>query len=633
METFDSKKTSLYEILRSIHDGKIQLPDFQRGWVWDDNRIKGILASVAKSFPIGAVMLLENGNESIRFKTKAIEGAPEVNGEKPELLILDGQQRLTSLYQAIISNKIVKTRNAKGYEIKRWYYIDMQKALDPGTDLEEAIFSINENKIVTENIGRDIVLDLTSREKEFENLMYPVSLVDEYDTWFPAFFEFWEYDKEKIKFWNEFHRTIILGFNNYSLPVIQMTKENPKEAVCQVFEKVNTGGVSLSVFELLTASFASEEFDLKEDWKAIKIAFKPYKVLDKTSEIDFIQAVTLFSTYRRKVDLESSGQKDNLPAVSAKRKDMLNLELTDYKKYRNQLLVGFIKASKILVENHIFHSRDVPYTTQLVPMAAILSQLGNEIDNVANKNKLMRWFWCGVFGELYGSANETRYALDIVQVVDWIVNDAAEPKTIYDANFMPSRLHTLRTRNSAAYKGIYAILLDENTRDWITGTKIDVSTYFSESIDIHHIFPVAWCEKKENAVSRDDYDSIINKTPLAGRTNRIVSGDAPSKYLERIKKNVGVTDDEFIEILESHVVNPVFLHQNDFRGFFNDRKERILQRIEKAMGKPIMREQSISEEGEYLNDEEIIDETVDYSQLKLFDEENRLPYSDIIQKD
>ncbi len=633
METFDSKKTSLYEILRSIHDGKIQLPDFQRGWVWDDNRIKGILASVAKSFPIGAVMLLENGNESIRFKTKAIEGAPEVNGKKPELLILDGQQRLTSLYQAIISNKIVKTRNAKGYEIKRWYYIDMQKALDPGTDLEEAIFSINENKIVTENIGRDIVLDLTSREKEFENLMYPVSLVDEYDTWFPAFFEFWEYDKEKIKFWNEFHRTIILGFNNYSLPVIQMTKENPKEAVCQVFEKVNTGGVSLSVFELLTASFASEEFDLKEDWKAIKIAFKPYKVLDKTSEIDFIQAVTLFSTYRRKVDLESSGQKDNLPAVSAKRKDMLNLELTDYKKYRNQLLVGFIKASKILVENHIFHSRDVPYTTQLVPMAAILSQLGNEIDNVANKNKLMRWFWCGVFGELYGSANETRYALDIVQVVDWIVNDAAEPKTIYDANFMPSRLHTLRTRNSAAYKGIYAILLDENTRDWITGTKIDVSTYFSESIDIHHIFPVAWCEKMENAVSRDDYDSIINKTPLAGRTNRIVSGDAPSKYLERIKKNVGVTDDEFIEILESHVVNPVFLHQNDFRGFFNDRKERILQRIEKAMGKPIMREQSISEEGEYLNDEEIIDETVDYSQLKLFDEENRLPYSDIIQKD
>ena len=604
METFDSKKTNLYEILKNIEMGKIQLPDFQRGWVWDDNRIKGILASFAKSFPIGAVMLLETGNESVRFKTKVVEGAPSANGNKPELLILDGQQRLTSLYQAIMSNKVVKTRNTKGYEIKRWYYIDMQKALDPGTDLEEAIFSINENKIITENIGRDVVLDLTTQEKEFENLMYPVSLVDEYETWFPSFFEYWEYDKERIKFWNEFHKKIILGFNNYSLPVIQMTKENPKEAVCQVFEKVNTGGVSLSVFELLTATFASEEFDLKEDWANIKSQFKPYKVLDKTSEIDFIQAVTLVSTYRKKVDQDSLGLKDNIPAVSAKRKEMLNLELTDYLKYKDQVAEGLIKASKILVENHIFHSRDVPYTTQLVPMSAILSQLGKEIENVGNKNKLMQWFWCGVFGELYGSANETRYALDIVQVVDWIKKGGPEPKTIYDANFIPSRLNTLRTRNSAAYKGIYAILMDDNTRDWLSGTKIDFSTYFSESIDIHHIFPVAWCEKKENAISRSDYDSIINKTPLSGRTNRIVSGDAPSKYLDRVKKNVGVSDEDFIEILQSHVVNPAFMYQDDFYGFFNDRKERILDKIEKAMGKTIVREQAIAEEGIYINDQE-----------------------------
>jgi len=57
LESFDSTKRSLSEILKDVHSGKIQLPDFQRGWIWDDNRIKGILASVAKSFPIGAVML------------------------------------------------------------------------------------------------------------------------------------------------------------------------------------------------------------------------------------------------------------------------------------------------------------------------------------------------------------------------------------------------------------------------------------------------------------------------------------------------------------------------------------------------------------------------------------------------
>ena len=600
MESFDSTKRSLYEILKDVNTGKIQLPDFQREWVWDDNRIKGIIASVAKSFPIGAIMLLETGNENIKFKTKPIEGVIGVNDIKPEMLILDGQQRITSLYQAIITNRVVNTCDSKGYKIKRWYYIDMDKALDPDADLEEAIFSINENKIITENIGRDIKLDLSSKEKEYEHLKYPVSMVDEFLNWQMDFMKFWKFDEEKIRFVNLFHEKIIKGFQDYSLPVIVMKKENPKEAVCQVFEKVNTGGVSLTVFELLTASFAadSDEFDLKTDWINIKNDFKPYKVLNNTRNTDLIQAITLYSTFKKRSEAISN-LNDNIPAVSAKRKEMLNLSLTEYNKYRNEIVKGFIKASKILVENHIYSSRDLPYTTQLVPMAAILAKLGDKIENVGNKNKLMRWFWCGVFGELYGSANETRYALDLVQVTEWIENNAEEPKTIYDANFSPSRLNTLRTRNSAAYKGVYAIMMEDNTKDWLSATKIDFSTYFSESIDIHHIFPVAWCEK--NNIYRGDFDCIINKTPLSGRTNRIVSGEAPSKYLERLKKHAGVSDAEFNNILMSHVVCPEFMYNDDFYGFFNNRKELILQRIENAIKKQIPREQVIEEEGEFVD--------------------------------
>jgi hypothetical protein len=599
MESFDSTKKSLYEILKDVNTGKIQLPDFQRGWVWDDNRIKGIIASVAKSFPIGAVMLLETGNENIRFKTKPIEGVTGVNGLKPEMLILDGQQRITSLYQAIITNRVVNTRNAKGYEIKRWYYIDMVKALDIDTDLEEAIFSINENKIVTENIGRDIVLDLSTEENEFKNLMYPVSMVDEYSIWRKGFNKYWNHNSEKSEFWDNFEEKIINSFNSYMLPVILMKKENPKEAVCQVFEKVNTGGVSLTVFELLTATYASDEFDLKEDWEKIKSQLKPFKVLSSTSNTDIIQAITLFSTYKKRNDSIAAGNIENIPAVSAKRKEMLNLSLAEYEKYRDVVVKSYIKASKILVENHIYNARDLPYSTQLVPMASIIAKLGDKIDNVGNKNKLMRWFWCGIFGELYGSANETRYALDMTQVADWIENGSEEPKSIYDANFSPSRLNTLRTRNSAAYKGVYALLMDENTKDWLSATKIDFSTYFSESIDIHHIFPVAWCEK--NRIHRNDFDCVVNKTPLSGRTNRIVSGDAPSKYLERLKKHAGVSDQDFNTILLSHVVNPDFMYKDDFSSFFTDRKEQILKRIEIAMGKSIPREQITTEEGNYID--------------------------------
>lgn len=602
METFDSTKRSLFEILKDVHSGKIQLPDFQRGWIWDDNRIKGIIASVAKSFPIGAIMFLETGNENVRFKTKPVEGVKLNGNVNPDLLILDGQQRITSLYQAIITNEIVTTRNEKNYEIKRWYYIDIIKAMDESYDLEEAIISINEKKQISEDFGRRITLDLSMKEFEFENLMYPVSMIDEYSVWRREFNEYWRYDREKSIFWDKFEYRIINSFNKYMLPVIIMKKENPKEAVCQVFEKVNTGGVSLNVFELLTASFAADEFDLKTDWQKVKEVFNEYKLLVRVSNTDIIQAITLLATYNKKLKLaEQSIPDEKLPAVGCKRKDMLDLSLQDYKKCRDPIVKGFIKAAKILYENHIFTYRDLPYLTQLIPMSAVLAVIGENIDNISHKKKLMQWFWCGVFGELYGSANETRYALDLPQVVDWIINNGPVPKTIYDANFSPSRLHTLRTRSSAAYKGIYALLMDDETRDWLSATKIDLSTYFAESIDIHHIFPVAWCEK--HGIKKEDYNCIINKTPLSSRTNRIVSGDAPSRYLNRIQKHAGVSNEEFIDIIKSHVLSSEFLYADDFVKFFNDRKEKMLQRIEKAMNKPIPREAIQLEEGVYISED------------------------------
>lgn len=601
MESFDSTKKSLYDILKAVDSGKIQLPDFQRGWVWDDDRIKGILASVAKSFPIGAIMLLETGNETIRFKPKLVEGVVNSINEKPEMLLLDGQQRITSLYQSIKTNKAVKTRNSKGYEINRWYYIDMAKAMDNSTDLEEAIFSINENKIVTDNIGRNIVLDLSNEENEFKNFMFPVCMVDEYIPWRKKFYKYWEHNQEKMIFWDDFENDFLEGFKEYQVPVIIMKKENSKEAVCQVFEKVNTGGVSLTVFELLTATFAAEEFDLKEDWEKMKESFKNSKPLANTVNTDIIQSLTLLATYRKRTSLLGTSNSETAPAVSAKRKEMLNLAVDDYKKYRDLIEYGYKKAASILIENKIFNARDMPYSSQLVPMAAILAELGERINQVGNKNKLMRWFWCGVFGELYGSANETRYALDLVQVVDWILNNGDEPKSIYDANFSPSRLYTLRTRNSAAYKGIYAVMLKDNSKDWLSATNIDFSTYFSEAIDIHHIFPVAWCEK--NKISWSLYDCIINKTPLSARTNKIISGDAPSKYLSRIKKHAGVEDSEFEAILKTHAIEPSFMLKDDFHAFFEDRKEQILKRIESAMGKTISRDIQVYEEGKFVDEE------------------------------
>ena len=97
-----SNDTPLQDILRGIRFGTTRLPDFQRGWVWDDEHIRELIASISNSYPIGAVMFLEYGGDGIRFKSRSFTNVPD-NGNTPEILVLDGQQRLTSVYCAMFS--------------------------------------------------------------------------------------------------------------------------------------------------------------------------------------------------------------------------------------------------------------------------------------------------------------------------------------------------------------------------------------------------------------------------------------------------------------------------------------------------------------------------------------------------
>ncbi len=264
MTMFDSTKSLLSDLLKDIRSGKIQLPDFQRGWVWDDDHIRDLLVSVARSFPVGAVMLLEAGGE-VRFQTRPVEGLEKVLdlSIEPEKLILDGQQRLTTLTQAIALTTPVDTRTNKGKAIKRHYYFDIQHAIESPHALDEAVIAVDENRQLRTNFGRDIALDLSTRELECSQLYFPCDQIMNSDAWEETLYEI---APDSIKLYMDFRKEILNAFRNYQIPVIELKKETSKEAVCLVFEKVNTGGVSLSVFELVTAGYAADGYNLRDDW-------------------------------------------------------------------------------------------------------------------------------------------------------------------------------------------------------------------------------------------------------------------------------------------------------------------------------------------------------------------------------
>jgi len=568
----------LTDLMKAVETGAAQLPDFQRGWVWDDGRIKALILSVIHNFPVGAAMFLEYGNESIHFKHKPIEGSDANPDIEPDELILDGQQRLTSLYNALFSKKPVHTKTDKGKEIDRYYYLDIEKAIDPSADDEDVVVSVPSTKQVTSEFGRKIDLDLSSRKLEFEKKMFPLNIIldsGEEQGWQNEYYAFYNYEPAVIQQFTELFSKIIMPTQKYAMPVILLDKETPKEAVCQVFENVNTGGVSLTVFELVTAIFAMDDFQLRKDWEDRKEKYFSGELLNVVTATDFLTGLTLLSSFM------SGG------TVSCKKKDVLALQLTTYKKYADDLCKGFSIADKLLQEERIFSSRDLPYTTQLIPLAAICTVLmdGNRIYTTTIKNMVKQWYWCGVFGELYGAANETRYANDISQVIRWITDGSELPKTITDSFFNPTRLLSLQSRQSAAYKGIMALILKNHARDFISGAEMDFSTYSNEKIDIHHIFPKDYCMGQNYDKSK--WNSIVNKTPISASSNREIGGVAPSAYLGKLEKKGSVLPSDLDGYVETHWIDHSMLRNNEFQDFIIDRSKKLLSAIELATGKTI----------------------------------------------
>jgi len=589
VSTFDSTKTKLSELLDDIEKGKLRLPDFQRGWVWGDEHIHSLMVSVARSFPIGAVMLLETGGDA-RFQLRLVEGVSLPPVMEAEKLILDGQQRLTSLYQVLRLTGPVATSDEKNHEIKRYYYFDIESAVGGQAPLLDAIVALDEQRTLRANFGRDVLLDLSTPDKEVEAFYFPCNQILNSDEW-----------EEKLNAshpehfgrYMQFRREVLNAFRSYLVPVIVLNKENSKAAVCLVFEKVNTGGVPLSVFELVTATYAIDNFNLRAEWygsdkaKGRRACFTEEPLLRETEPTDFLQGISLLNTYEmRQADIAAGRTGKELAAVSANREHILVTPLTAYRKWAEPLTKGFMEAEEFLRLLGFLHPNFLPYRAQLVPLAAALAHLKDRWLEPQVQDKLSRWYWCGVFGELYGSATETRISLDLQDLLSWVDNDAiAEPATVTAAGFQASRLDTLRTRTSAAYRGLYVLLQQQGARDFFWKARMIDIDRNERGIDIHHIFPRKWCE--DHKIPPRIYNSIVNKTAISLRANRKIGGYAPSYYLSQIQtdKAVQIDDAAMDEILRTHLIDPMLLRKDDFESFYSARKSALLSLVEKAMSK------------------------------------------------
>ncbi len=454
----------------------------------------------------------------------------------------------------------MKTQTAKKEPVERVYFLDIAQCLDPDADRLDAIVSLPSNRMRKSDFDRKIDLDVSTDEKAYEIGLFPLDIIFDWEkcaAWQEGYSEHFGYDPSRLRSYNKFAATVLNRLHNYRVPIIELLQTTPKDAVCQVFENVNTGGVALTVFELMTATYAADDFELRKDWETRSARMHKHRQLREVDSDDFLMAVTLLATYRSK-------QADGKTAVSCKRKDVLNLGLDTYRACADQIERGMLQSARLLTREKVFDNKTLPYITQIVPLSAICAVLGSRFEEDPIKRRLSRWYWCGVFGELYGGANESRFANDIQDVLAWL-DGGEEPRTIRESNFAPSRLLTLQTRLSAAYKGLMALLMKAGSQDFLSGDPIELTNYFDAAVDIHHIFPAKHCEDQD--YDRPRWNSVINKAPLSARTNRIIGGKAPSEYLGSLEKNHKVSPERLDQILQSHLIEPHLIRKNAFDDF------------------------------------------------------------------
>jgi hypothetical protein len=208
ISTFDITKYPLLDVLKDIKTGRIQLPDFQRDWVWDDARVKRLLSSISLAYPIGALMLLQQENSHVRFKPRPVDGTVLQQPPAPNLLILDGQQRLTTLFLVLLSEQPVLVKDSNSNKISHhWYYLNIETALDCDTDRAEAIVALPESKKLQTCTGEFI--DASTPQQEFLAGLFPLSKVFSFSQWRSEYSQFWQYEGKKLKLLDTFELEVL----------------------------------------------------------------------------------------------------------------------------------------------------------------------------------------------------------------------------------------------------------------------------------------------------------------------------------------------------------------------------------------------------------------------------------------
>lgn len=559
--TPDKKK--LLDLVERARNGEIALPEFQRNFVWTRDDVRDLLISILKGYYIGSFLLLKVDAESSPFAFRAVAGVEKpLHQLKPDWLILDGQQRLTSLHYAFTAPSIPLKWTKYPYR----FFLDLNK-ISAG-DLDAAIFSER-----VDQCGSHL-----NQDYQFENLIVPFTELLRWENWLNDY-ERWLIERDKERYFNDYfkvhkpvwNRTVEV-IRQFYVPTIEIPKVKTNDAdriaeVCAIFEKLNSTGVALSVYDLLTARLYRFGVDLHRLWQE---AVEDNELLGQFSNEDpDIYGVLVLRTLALIRDQE------------VKSKSLINLHPEGFENDWRTAVLYLEKALKRAIST----SQDgfgacaqkwLPYSTMMPVLAALLYRIDRDKLGARAYRGVRKWYWGSVFLERYAGSVESITLADYRDLLQWFSDPNREPAVFeqIDRNILRNPNFSLRdtVRVNAIYRGVMNLIAIQGAKDFCADDAIEFHT-----LDDHHIFPQAFLASlKDNGKSRyqkEDINTVLNRTLISQATNRRISRMKPSEYLAKL-----VPFHRKQEIMATHLIDETALEamaKDDYEGFLDAREKQI----------------------------------------------------------
>lgn len=514
-------KRKLVGLVQRAYEGEICLPNFQRDFVWSREAVADLVRSVLRGYFIGSLLLLQTDAAKPPFAPQFHRGArPKLHEPQPDLLVLDGQQRLTSLIYALTAPDL----SLKDSVQRRWFFVDLDTLLaDPDSD-----------QIVVDRAQREL-RGLLNSETQFAERMLPCTALltadrfykwrDDYEDWAR------EHNPDDYQSYRDVWRSAwvrsVNAFQGYDVAVIELPRveEGDSDAigrVCAIFEKLNSTGVELSVYDLLTARLYRSGIRLHDLWNQ---ACADNSLLREWSEgkadkSKFGVLVLRTLALRRGLD--------------PKPRILIDLSPESFAEDWRRAAAAIEKALELLTSVGqdgfgVFDQKWLPGFGLIPILAALRAEIEDRSLGETERGLLRRWYWCNVFLERYSSAVESKSRKDYLEMTRHWLSDGSEPDVFAEAqNWIGApgfRIRNSASYASAVYSGIFCLLALRGARDWRRGEDI-----LLQALQDHHIFPRAYLRRHETTKSTT-VNSVANRTLISDETNRIILDKAPAEYL------------------------------------------------------------------------------------------------------